>query len=102
MLRVSLLSEIVLFKPKMTRAAYNLYLQQSAGNNEDREESELSRQSEDSQNSQETTSSQEETALLNHQSRILDEAEQRHESTELAIDKRKFLLNRTLCDTIHS
>ena len=54
--------------------------EQSAGNHEDSEESNVSQQSEDSQNSQETNSSQEETTLLNPWSRILDETEQRHEA----------------------
>ena len=54
MLPVCLLSEIALFKPKMTSADYNLYLQQGARNYKDSEESDLSQQNEDSQNSQET------------------------------------------------
>ncbi|CAH3033821.1 unnamed protein product [Porites lobata] len=132
----------------MTSTGYTLYLQQGAGKYEDSEESDFSQESEVS--SQGTESSQEEeTENLEPWSRILDEAEKRHEtqlnalineyegdgdsenvarnlqwmramkkdptfkkvmetqkelkdtegfdwleSTELAIDKRKFLLNR--------
>ena len=49
---------LALFKPKMTRVGYNLYLRQGARNYEDSDESDRSQQSEDSQNSQETNSSQ--------------------------------------------
>ena len=35
-------NKIVLFKPKMTSAGYDLYLQQGAQNYEDRKESDLS------------------------------------------------------------
>ena len=38
LLPVSLLSELVLFKPKMTSEGYNLYLQQGAREYEDSEE----------------------------------------------------------------
>ena len=66
------------FKPKMTSTNYTLYLQQGAGNDEDSEESDFSQESEVS--SQGTESSQEEeTENLEPWSRILDEAEKRHE-----------------------
>ena len=80
LLPVSLLSELVFLKPKLTGGGYNLYLQQGAGNYEDSEEIDPPQQSEDSQNSQETNSSQEEKAPFNPWSRTLDETEQRHEA----------------------
>ena len=68
----SLLSKLVLFKPKKEMYwsdGYDDYLvQRGNGNFEDSEDSE------DSQSSQETDSSQEETEHLNPWSRILDEA----------------------------
>ena len=63
----------------MTSTGYTLYLQQGAGKYEDSEESDFSQESEVS--SQGTDSSQEEeTENLEPWSRILDEAEKRHET----------------------
>ena len=63
----------------MTSTGYTLYLQQGAGKYEDSEESDFSQESENS--SQGTDSSQEEeTETLEPWSRILDEAEKRHET----------------------
>ena len=63
----------------MTSTNYTLNLQQGAGNYEDSEESDFSQESEVS--SQGTESSQEEeTENLEPWSRILDEAEKRHET----------------------
>ncbi|CAH3113695.1 unnamed protein product [Porites lobata] len=63
----------------MTSTGYTLYLQQGAGKYEDSEESDFSQESEVS--SQGTESSQEEeTENLEPWSRILDEAEKRHET----------------------
>ena len=65
----------MLFKQKMfSSGGYNDYLiQRGNGNFEDSEDSE------DSQSSQETDSSQEVIEHLNPWSRILDEAQERHE-----------------------
>ena len=63
----------------MTSTGYTLYLQQGAGKYEDSEESDFSQESENS--SQGTDSSQEEeTETLEPWSRILGEAEKRHET----------------------
>ena len=75
-MRFSLLSKLVLFKSKKEMSwsdGYNDFmylLQRGNGNLEE---------SEDSQSSQETDSSQEVTEHLNPWSRILDEAQERHE-----------------------
>ena len=72
----SLLTKLLLFKPKKMSWSdnYNDYLlQRGNGNFEDSEESE------DSQSSQETDSSHEATEHVNPWSRILDEAQERHE-----------------------
>ena len=70
---------LVRLKPKMTSTNYTLYLQQSAGNYEDSEESDFSQESEVS--SQGTESPQvEETENLEPWSRVFDEAENRHKT----------------------
>ena len=68
------------FKPKMTRTNYTLYLQQGAGNYEDSEESDFSQESEVSSQGTESSREEEVTENLEPWSRILDEAENRHET----------------------
>ena len=64
----------------MTSTNYTLYLQQGAGNYEDSEESDFSQESEVSSQGTESSREEEETENLEPWSRILDEAENRHET----------------------
>ena len=80
----SLLWKLVLFKPKKKIKSwidgYNYcLLQRGNGYYEDSEDSKSSQEPDSSQSSQETDSSQEVTEHLNPWSRILDEAQERHE-----------------------
>ena len=78
----SLLSKLVLFKPKkdVLERRYNYYvLQRGHGNNEDSEDSQSSQGADSSQPSQETDSSQDVTEHLIPWSCMLDEAQERHE-----------------------
>ena len=64
----------------MTSTNYTLYLHQGAGNYEDGEESDSSQETEVSSQGTESSREEEETENLEPWSRILEEAENRHET----------------------